>query len=345
MVPQLIIIILFLSFVVMCGHYRTHSLLELKLYLSIGITILLYCIFKDGDMLTDYASYEYLFQSGVIYLEPTFQLIVYIVKRFFNNDIFFMFLIYSVLGIGLKLYAVYKLSNLVFCSLLIWLSDLFIQQDLTQIRAAVATSLLLICIREIYYRNGKKFLMLSLIAVVFHYSAIIIFPLWFLNSNRISVGWWMVAFVVAYIMAIMRIDPLFIVGLIPIDGIAAKYELYTSMQSNGGFVANIFSVMFMGKAAITLLLCVKWRLIKNYNRYTCLLIKIMFLSLISLLVLSQNLAFALRVSEFYGIVAIILFPMLIYAVKPQIAGRTALVFVAITSLYFRIFISQLILLA
>lgn len=155
----------------------------------------------------------------------------------------------------------------------------------------------------------------------------------------------MAAFFTAYIFGILRIDIINVIGWISPGFIHDKYLMYRASQEMqaGGYQVNIFSLLFMARAALWCILLWKSDLLFKNNKYALILLKIMALSLISMLVFSTNIAFALRTMEFYGIVEILLFPMLIYLFRQKIVPRIALVCFATIAIYSRIFIFELIL--
>jgi hypothetical protein len=152
-------------------------------FILCGILLMVIAAFRgDGD--SDYSGYIEMFnRQDFFVVEPTFTLISYIVRTFLGGNVIYLFIIYAILGVTIKLFAIKQLSELWFLSVVIYVSNFFILHEMTQIRAGVASAFLLLCVKPIYERNGKMFLLFTTIACLFHYSAIIILPLWFLTTN------------------------------------------------------------------------------------------------------------------------------------------------------------------
>ena len=93
----------------------------------------------------------------------------------------YLFLLFAILGVSFKLIAIKQLTELWFLSLILYLSNFFILHEMTQIRAGVASAFLLLCVKPIYDRDLKRFLLFAVLGFLFHYSAIVILPLWFLG--------------------------------------------------------------------------------------------------------------------------------------------------------------------
>lgn len=306
------------------------------------IILILFAGFRDGRYVADYNVYEWLYENELYVLEPTFSAISYIVHNVLGDNVVCFFLIYAMLGVGIKILAINRLSTLIPFSILLYVADFFPLHEMTQIRAGVATSIMLLAIIPLFERKMKQFFALVLLATLFHISALILFPLWFLNPHRINKKKWIVFILCCEVIALLKIDVISLIAYIPIEQVREKFELYQLQQEEGNFTANIFSVLFLMKLFLTLVLLWKSEIVVAKNKYGYLLLKIMFLSLASLLVFSQNLAASLRISEFYGVVSIILFPMLYYIIRPPAFAWFVIVTAALGFVMVRIFSMQLI---
>lgn len=312
MIIAIILLYIIISISALTIKDRKHS--ARLLYLLIGIGMVFIAGFR-GDIDRDSFSYVTLYNLiSTVNVEPTFTAISYIVKTLFDN-VAYLFIIYAIIGVSLKLIAIRQLSTLWFLSVALYLSEFFILHDMTQIRIGVASGILLLCIKPIYDRNIVKFLLFTSIAILFHYSAIIILPLWFLtfrpDSNKIF--YWLIP--IGYLMWFLNIGTFILNIQIPIPYIQSKLDLYRELQLNqvSGFNnINVFGKIFLLKSAIYYLLLYKKDYISMYNRYAPLLIRIYGIGLFSFLALSAIPVLAFRVFEFYGIVYIILFPFLFY---------------------------------
>lgn len=306
------------------------------------IILILFAGFRDGSYVADYDVYKWLYEDELYILEPTFSAISYIVRNILCGDVVWLFFIYAMLGVGVKFLAIKRLSTLMPLSVLLYVADFFPLHEMTQMRAGVAAGIMLLAIVPLFERNMKQFFMLALIATLFHISALILFPLWFLNPHCINKKKWIVFILCCEVIALLKIDVISLIAYIPIGQVQEKFELYRLQQEEGNFTANIFSVLFLMKLFLTLGFLWKSEIVVAKNQYGYLLLKIMLLSLGSLLVFSQNLAASLRISEFYGVVSIILFPMLYYIIRPPVFAWFVVVTAAVGFVLVRIFSMQLI---
>ena len=311
-------------------------------YILVGGILIFYAGFRNGDYVFDYKMYQWLYDEEIYVVEPTFTAISLITRYLLGGNIVWLFLIYAVIGVGIKFIAIKRLSPLIFLSVLIYVSDFFPLQEMAQMRAGVATGIMLLAIDPLYERKGKKFALLTFIAFPFHISSIVMIPLLFLNPYKINKKFWVTIILVGYIIAFLKIDVISLLSYVPLGVIREKYEIYRAQQEEGGYVANIFSLLFLIKLLLTFLLLWKSEILVEKTKYGYLLLKIMFVALASLLLLSQNLAAGLRVSEFYGIVSIVLFPMLYYIIRPRWFAWIIIITAAIGFIMVRIFSMQLI---
>ncbi len=311
-------------------------------YILLGIVVAAYAGFRDGERVADYTVYETIYEQEILMVEPTFTAIAFFVKRCLGDNILFLFLIYAAIAVALKWRAIEQLTSLVFLSVLIYLSNLFVLHELTQMRTAAATGFFLLSIKPLYERNGKKFLLLIACATLFHVSSLLAFFLWFLKPEGINKPLWISFIVIGYGLAIMHFDLFGLAAYIPIPFIQEKVSMYLALQEELDGGANIFSPIFMGELAITLFLMWKAELIATRNRYVYLFLKIMFVSSLSLLLFSSNLAAGLRFNEFFGTVGILLYPLLYYTVEQKAIAKMALMFLAAIYFFIRVFKFELI---
>lgn len=313
------------------------------LYAVVLSVLLLYIVFRDGNYFLDYGSYVSTLKENLAIGEPLYLLIIWIVKVFFSGQPLVLFFIFGLLSLLLKGIAIPKLTYLPFLSLLIFVSDFFLLHELTQIRTGLATGFLLLSLPALYEKNAKTFFLFATLAALSHLSALLMFPLWFCKSRTINSLFWVVLFSICFLLAIIKIDFVVILSFIPFAPIQDKLMLYTALQEENDYQANIFSLLFLAKSAIALFLLWKIRYLKSKNKYSIILLKIMFISLCSLLLFSQNMAAGLRISEFFGVVSIILFPFIYYLFKTKIIGQVIIAVIALSLLYIRIYSQQLIL--
>lgn len=315
-------------------------------YISFYISLVLITVFvKDANNVSDYDNYLAMFydicRNRNVSVEPSYVLIAKISNSIFHSAIG-VFLIYASIGIALKFIAIRQLSPLAFLSLAIYISFFYILHELTQIRAGIASGFLLLCIKPLYDRDLRKFLILSVFACFFHYSALLILPLWFINPYKLN-KYWIYSLPIAYVLAILNITPFSLLQNISfMTGDDRVNGYFIAMQNSEGVKFNIFNVAQLMRCTVCLYFIFNMSIIARNNSYTVLLIKIYLLGLCALPLLATIAVLSFRVSEFYSIVEIILYPLIIYSIKPIYCARLIPIFLGGIFLYLMIFHLELV---
>ncbi|WP_459189881.1 EpsG family protein [Parabacteroides sp. APC149_11_2_Y6] len=315
------------------------------IYVLFALILILFAGLRIGDAFPDYITYvDYYYRivtGDIVFVEYSFFLIAHAVN-FLTGNVIYLFLIYAIIGVSIKLYAIKQLSHLVFLSIVLYIANIYIVQELIQIRSGIASGILLLCIKPIFDKNLRKFLFLVLIAVFFHTSAIMILPLWFLNSRKINVYFWAVLIPIGYLIAFSKIT---LLTFIPVPFIQEKLDIYLSYKEYGqdGFNnINIFNVLFLFKCILAYIMLIYRNNIFCYNKYSILLLKIYLLSLFCFVGMSSIATVAFRMQGFYEVVEIILIPYMIYIFKPLYISKFIPVIISLFILTVLIFNSHLI---
>jgi len=311
-----------------------------------GLLLFLLATFRDGNAVRDYRIYVDMYSvvdshenMGGWVVEYSFFLIAMFVKHVLIDNILFLFAIYALLGIALKFLAVRELTGLIFLSMVIYISNFYILHEFTQIRVGVSSGFMLLCINPINERNFKRFIIFTCCALFFHYSAILLFILWFFRNDRINKYIYILIIPLSFIFYFLQINIISVlIHLIPIDYIQQRYNIYLQKQQE----MNVFNPVILAKCVIYYVILWKSKLIEKQNKYVNLLLKFEALSLSSFILFSQIPAFSVRISQFLGIVEIILIPLVYYAFNPKILSKSLVVFIGLCMLLINIFYSKLI---
>lgn len=338
-----ILLLLFTLFSVIALIPLDTGKIKYFIFVSIAVIMILVAGFRNGNYVRDYDMYVDMFNDkSEAIVEPSFLFISYVSHALFGNNPIYLFVFFAILGVSLKFFAIKQLTELWFLSILIYFSSLFVLHELTQIRAGIASAILLLCIKPIYERDLKRFLFFSFLAFSFHFSAILFFPLWFIGKDprkkiliySIPLGY------VAYFLGFN------IIYTLPIPGIQEKIETYKQLQEFEGEVwdnINVFNLVFLAKIAIFYFMLWKYELFASHNKYFPILMKIYCLSLMSFLLFSVLPVVAFRVNELLGAIEIILLPLLFYSIKEKMVSRVVVLIIAALFLYIWIFYSKIIL--
>lgn len=285
------------------------------------------------------SSRNYFTAENIAFYEPAFFIIPAIARLIFGTGyIIASFVFFAFLGVFFKLKATY-LSNSFFLSVALYAGSFFLLHEMTQIRVGVASGILLMGIRYIKQKNLGKFLLIILCACFFHYSSILFLPVYFLSDKPIFRIKYVILLILAYAIAISKINVLEVVNL---GSLSPKLELYNKLANKGQNAnINIFNIGSLVNVFILLILLSRANFLANFNKYFILMFKIYFLSIFLYLILSPMPVLAIRTSELFGTVQYCLIPSLIYLFDRKEIGYYIGIFVSIVAFFLYVFYTKI----
>jgi len=202
-----------------------------------------------------------------IHGDPIFYLLSSIINSL-NIDVQFTFLLISSLSIGILLFVVFKESTYPILSMLMYISHHYLNKDMIQIRAGIASSFLLLCIYFLVNRKYVKSSVASILSILSHSSSFIsVIPFLFYKTIKVT-HVRKVAVVLLFMSAIMyKIDAFgFFVSnfgdLLPLS--VQGYIKWESYNYNLG----LLSISTIRALLISTLLIVFYDRIVELNDYT-----------------------------------------------------------------------------
>src|ERR1035437_2086421 len=176
-----------------------------------------------------------------IRIEPSLIIIFSFVKSFFKDGFPIAIFLYALLSVYLKMTAIRKMTDFVMLSTLIYFSGIFLLQDMTQIRAAVAVGFILLSIQKIEEKKVFQFLIYISLAIFFHYSSILFIPFIFLNTKKIDKLYYILLMFIPLLLSIFKHDPLNFISKINLGVISEKAIQYITIQKGMKLQINIFN--------------------------------------------------------------------------------------------------------
>lgn len=279
-------------------------------YVFLWLVLSIVIAFRDHRM-ADYIGYMNSYKSIGHYssrYEPLFYSIGVLCKNFDFDFLSYLFVI-GLISCFVKLLAIKKLSKFATASVIIWLADLFVLQDMIAIRAALAQGILLL---SVYYRVEKKYLLTTILAITsigFHYSSAAFIP-FFILSNKKDFRWlYLILIPLSYIFVLYSGHSLYyLVDFISIMQLQDLNDMYSSATTE----LNIFNLYNLSKTLICILLWSKIDTIKEHNKYSVILLKLYTIGCICVPLFYEKISVATRFSELFCVTEIILFPLIIY---------------------------------
>lgn len=327
---------------------NTNTRISKLIFLIIGITILCFAAFRgnvDRDHQNYINIYGYILNGQSYLIEPSFYLLTYI-SKFLVDGYYFLFVSFAMLGVGLKLYSINKLSYLPLASILVYFSNYYFLHEMTQIRAGVAIAICFLGLPSLVNRKYMSFCIYIGLASLFHYSSLlflvlILIPKSSLNKKELMIYFLML--LLAYGLYEANIGFAKIFSYIPIDFVRQKFISY-SEKANANLVdsVNVFSVFQLIKILISGFIAYSFYKNKPTSVETVLL-RLYIYSIISWVMLFDIPAFAIRVSEFFGFSEVFLLPYILRVFKPRVISSIIFVLICTILFYVNIFHNELML--
>lgn len=324
------------------GYYHHIASKNIIVILVLCFIMTLVATFRPSEM-PDYENYLDFFRDnnwGKVRYEYGFVQITRLIKKISPNALL-CFFSFALISISIKLGAIKKLSPFFWGSVTLYIGGMFILHDMIQMRVAVASGLLLWSTKYLYERNATKFFLIASLALLFHNSSLVIFPLWFLNINKSNkkIYLWMIP--VAYALAISGITIGHFANLIPIASFQALWNMYQISMDNGvGVNINLFNIMLLIRCGICTYILFNIDVIAKYIPMAIIWAKIYTISIVALVLLSDVPVIAFRVSELYQIVEVLLIPTLILHPKFRQINKCVVLIFAWCCLFINIFYNQ-----
>lgn len=287
----------------------------------------------------DYAEYSRIFLlykdfsiSMLAEKELSFFIIPFIGGFFFTSTslVNFSFFLFAFLAICFKLNSFSK--EHFFLSLSLYCSYWFFTQEMTTIRAGVASGLFMLAIYDLYYNRNKAYFIKMLLAICFHNSSILFLITWLQIKVVLKLKYYYLMLIGAFLIVIFKIN---ILTLLYLNAIFPKVQIYLDLldKIDEGPV-NIFNFRILFSIAILMLFLLKFNLVKE-KKYFLILYKIHLQSLIVFFVLSPTaMVFSLRAFDLLSVVQILLYPYIIYLFKERIMGYFVLFIICIVNFYY-----------
>lgn len=301
-----------------------------SLYCILGIMLIVAATFRPAYM-PDYESYVMaLLRNTSGRMEPSF----YIIKHFWKNlglNPLGTFFTYAFIGTILIMYCIKRDSRYYWFSLCLFTSLYFILGEMIQIRQAVATGFMLLSIKYLFLKNYKIYFFLTLCAIIFHFSAVIMIPLYFLSSKSKHRCIYLISIVVClFLGGIVQFDN--IVKFINIQYLSNIYYAKTAMIDIYEPKPIYYNIRFLLQIIVCIFFWIKADSLIDKLPYLLIYLKIYTIGICIYLLLYSIPDFADRLSTMLLISEIILLPWAI-----ELLRNKMIVVVIITVISFKYF--------
>jgi EpsG family len=289
-------------------------------YRVAGLMLFLFAAVRGSEIDRDYLAYLNLYVDVVQYnfqnIEPSFIVVSRFVNFWFGN-VLWLFIIYAALGILIKLFAISKIANFKILTLILYYCNFYLIWEMTQIRVAVAGALILLAIIPLADRKYVHYIILCSIATLFHFTALILFSVLFINSTKLHKKFYAILIPIGCILWYLSVDFTDIALYVPLDLVNQKIVIYQNAVELSG---NPFNYLFICRCAFAYFLLVHAERLLSINRFFVVFLKFYFLGLFLHVGLFVVPGVATRLSELFLVVEIFLIPMVIVFFKERVIG-------------------------
>ena len=246
------------------------------------------------------------------------------------------FLIFAFLGVTTKLLAIKKYSEIFFLSVLLYLGNLFMMQEMTTIRAGVAAGIFLLALDNLEKKEHKQFFFKILLCFFFHSSSVLFVLAWFLLQFKINIKYYYFGIVVSFIFVALKVN---ILTLLMLDRVFPRVKAYLdAMEWMVEDKANVFNFRGLFALFIIILFAFHYKKLKNI-KYFDVLFKIHIFSLCLFYVFSTTAqVFSIRTFEMFSVAHLLLYPMLIHIFHPKLklVGWAIIILFSFIQIYYMV---------
>lgn len=244
-----------------------------------------------------------------------FRLLIVFNSLVFNSNVTSFFLLFACLGITIKVWAFTKNSPIPVLSFIIYLLSYFLLHDYTQIRAGVASAIFFSALPDLSKGDKKAFFLKVIFACMFHWTALILVPLYFF-VRRFSFGFFALLPFLGILLYLPKIN--FEKYLISALESYPALALYYAAHSGHGSEINIFNVINL--AFLGLFIAIYFMILYMEEEFSTLeidLFKIFSTSifLFYFFAIFNRPVLAFRIFEFLNISLLLLIPYLVVKFK------------------------------
>ena len=314
------------------------------LYLFIGMVLILIAGLREVGIDPDSRNYEYtyLHYDSPLILEGVEITYLYL-SKFFNNfthDVHIIFLLYALMGLGLKFIAFRKLSEFYFLPVVVYISYYYIMHECMQIRTGVLSGLLLFYIKAIGDNNKRKAIIYLLIGTTFHYSALLLAPFLFIKTTPLEKKrrWiWGCTIPIAYAITIVGFSILFIINS-DIPFIGNKLAIYQEAQEKGmaDNSINIYSPLNLFSILLYYYMLYFYETIAIKNKYFPLMMRILTIAIVFHVMFSFFPVLAVRTYMLFSTITILMYTYIYYTIRPKWAAILVVSLIAFVYLNYAI---------
>ncbi len=220
-------------------------------YISLFTNIHNYLDFSEGKVNYDYKH---------IRMEPGFVMLNALL-RYISEHYMLLFLVVSTISVSLNSYNFYKYTKYPVLAFIIYYAHNFLHKDITQLRAGIASAIILLAVDSVEKKRFYTTLKYILIAFSFHMSALVAFAPFVLRSFKLSRKRILILIFLAVLASLFtsmgNTIAAFILNSFNIEPIAYKIESYI-LDPIYNYKLGFFNLTTIKSLFLTLMVLFLW---------------------------------------------------------------------------------------
>ena len=265
----------------------------------------------------DYDNYvDNIFMTNDLqYMEPGVLILSSVLRPFGSVTLFFM--MYAIIAVSIKTYIIRRHTFYPMLALLMYFSIYYLVQEMGQIRYGLSVAICTLALLFLANEEKKKFWVLVFVASLFHFSALIVPPVYFIRRLKINVFMLVAFFILGSAFILYDFSEIMyrLFELMPIEGVSYRAAYYmVTEEENGAFGFN----MSLFLRIIELVLFYLYLRNNTTDEYFNALFNFFLYGVVLYYVLNFNQEFASRGSGYFKFLEIVMIPYVISKIeKPQ----------------------------
>jgi len=335
MITGIVVVSIFFLTAILALLERYLGKFKFPIYIFLGFILIVLAGTREIGLDPDSENYEYtyLHYNSASQLTEAIEFSYLWLSSIFNqltHDVHALFLLYALLGLGLKFIAFRQLTEFWFLPVVVYLSYHYELHEMMQIRTGVLSGLFLMAVK--YQADRQKVIAIFLIALAtfFHYSALVLIPMFFMSSDDMSMKkrmTWAALIPISYLIYFLGVGITMSMDIPLIGAKLASYQAGTEKGTVEAYV-NVFRPLHLFTISIFFYLLYFFDTIKEKNKYFPLMMKLFVCSICSYTVLAFLPVLAQRVCLLYQTITIPLYVNIYYTLRPKWAAILIVVLIS-----------------
>ena len=336
-----IVLLLVTLFLFFAEKNRKHKLLfNLNIFISSSILVL-FAGTRSSNVGTDTNNYISIFNqinndrvsdnnSSIEF----FYLLLNKIAYFFSSDYSALLLSVAIVAVYFNMKVITKLSSNLWVSVFVFITLGSYVFFFNAARQGIAVALVGMAILQLHEKNIKKYIFWILIASLFHKTALVMIPIYFVNLNKFSIK---KTVVIGLLFSVFIVFMSSFLNLLSGD-ISQRFSAYENRGASGGYTITFFYVL-MTLLVVYFKKYISTGSLKKYNLYLnlCVVHTLVFI-VVQITGVDINL---IRLSNYFQLGFILIYPIVFKEVKIFNDIFPRIIFIGVHLLFYYVYLGKM----